>query len=175
MRAFFVYLLLFSFSCFGQSVTENIWEPLQPFVGTWKGEGGGEPGQGTYERSYQFVMANNFIEIHNKSTYAPTAGKPNGEVHEDLGYFSYDKGRKKFVLRQFHIEGFVNQYVLDSIAPDGKTLVFVTEAIENIPKGWTAKESYKIISESEIEEVFELAPPGQEFFVYSKVKLIRQQ
>jgi hypothetical protein len=30
---------------------------------------------------------------------------------------SFDKSRKKFVLRQFHSEGFVNQYVMTSAAP----------------------------------------------------------
>ena len=37
------------------------------------------------------------------------------------------------MLRQFHIEGFVNQYKLESISADGKTIVFISEAIENIP------------------------------------------
>ena len=81
-------------------------------------------------------------------------------MHEDIGYFSYDKGLKKFKLRQFHVESFVNEFVLDSISTDGKTIVFITIAIENIPKGWRAKETYRFISENEFEETFELADPG---------------
>ena len=92
-------------------------------------------------------------------------------MHEDLGYFSYDKSLKKFKLRQYHIEGFVNEYVLDSISPDKKTIVFQTYEIENIPKGFKAKETYRILSENEIEETFELAEPGKPFEVYSKVLL----
>jgi hypothetical protein len=64
--------------------------------------------------------------------------------------------------------------VLDSISADGKTIVFVTTSIENIPKGFRAKETYHLASENEIEEVFELAEPGKEFEVYSKVKLFRK-
>ena len=149
--------------------------PLQPFVGSWKGQGGGEPGNGNYERTYQFILNKRFIEIRNKSTYPPTDKFPNGEVHEDIGYFSYDSGRKVFVLRQFHAEGFVNQYKLDSIAPDKKTLVFVCEAIENIPAGYRAKETYRLINENEIEEIFEIAEPGKGFEVYTRVKLMRQK
>jgi hypothetical protein len=154
---------------------DSLWLPLKPFVGNWKGEGGGEPGKGKYERSYQFILNKRFIEIRNKSTYEPTAQNPKGEVHEDIGYFSYDNGRKTFMLRQFHIEGFVNQFKLDSISPDKKTLVFVTESIENIPAGFRAKETYRLLSDDEIEETFEIAEPGKEFSVYSKVKLVHQK
>ena len=39
----------------------------------------------------------------------------------------------------------VNQYALESIAPAGKTIIFVTESIENIPVGWHAKETYQVL------------------------------
>lgn len=154
---------------------DSLWLPIKQFVGTWHGEGSGEPGTGKYERSYQFTLGNNFIEIRNKSTYPPTEKKPIGEVHEDIGYFSYDRGTKSFMLRQFHIEGFVNQFKLDSISPDKRTLIFITESIENIPKGWRAKETYRFLSDGELEETFELAPPTKDFSVYSRVKLVRQK
>jgi hypothetical protein len=72
------------------------------------------------------------------------------------------------VLRQFHAEGFVNQYVMTSSSADGKTIVFTTESIENIPAGWRARETYKIINADEFIEVFELAEPGKDFDVYSE-------
>lgn len=102
-----------------------------------------------------------------KAVYPPQEKNSKGEVHEDLGYFSYDGKRKKFVLRQFHIEGFVNEYVAREIAPDGKTLVLLTDRIENIPNGWRARETYTIVKQNEYAEVFELAEPGKEFKLYS--------
>jgi hypothetical protein len=150
---------------------DSIWGPLHAFLGAWRGEGGGEPGTGTYERSYTLILNGNFIEIRNKSTYPPTDKNPKGEVHEDIGYIFYDKGRKTFLLRQYHIEGFVNEYALESISPDKKTLVFVTESIVNIPKGWRARETYRVLSPNELEETFELAPPDKPFSPYSKVTL----
>jgi hypothetical protein len=155
------------------SKQDSLWLPLKVFVGSWKGKGGGEPGQGDYERTYQFVLNKRFIEIRNKSTYPPSEKNPKGEIHEDVGYFSYDRGSRTFVLRQFHSEGFVNQYRLDSISADGKTIVFISEAIENIPTGWRAKETYEILDDDRIQEIFELAEPNKEFQVYSKATLNR--
>jgi len=142
-------------------------------IGTWSGTSEGQPGKGKYERSYQIVLNKKFIEVKNKSTYPPSKDNPKGEVHEDRGFISYDRGRKTFVLRQFHIEGFVNQFKIESISPDGKTIIFISESIENIPQGFRAKESYQIISEDEFIETFELAEPGKDFEVYSKATLKR--
>ena len=96
-------------------------------------------------------------------------------MHEDVGYFSYDNGRKTFILRQFHVEGFVNQFRIDSVSRDRKTIVFISESIENIPSGYRAKETYRIISDNEIEETFEIAEPNKHCAVYSRVKLVRQK
>jgi hypothetical protein len=155
------------------SSQENTWKPLEFLVGAWKGQGSGEPGIGEYERDYRFIFNRTFLEVRNRSTYPPSETHPAGEVHEDLGYFSYDKLRQCVVFRQFHVEGFVNQYRLDTISADGTQLVFVSEAIENIAAGWKAKETYQVISENEFMEIFELAPPGQPFGVYTTVTLQR--
>ena len=63
--------------------------------------------------------------------------------------------------------------MLGSISPDGKTIVFISTAIENTPKGWRARETYRFISDNECEETFELAEPDKDFQIYSKVKLTR--
>jgi hypothetical protein len=174
-KLLFLFLIFPSLVYSQTSRRDSIWFPLKSFIGVWKGDGVSESGNGKYERSYQWIYNKTFIAINNKSAYPPSANNPKGEVHEDLGYFSYDKARKTFVLRQFHIEGFVNQYVLDSISPDRKFMTFRTEAIENIPKGWQAKETYRILNENSFEETFELAAPGKAFEVYSKVTLFRQK
>lgn len=175
MKSTFFLLLLVPFISFGQlSKQDSVWLPMAPFLGTWEGTGGGEPGTGKYERSYNFVLGKKFIEVRNKSVYPPTNDNPNGENHEDIGYISFDKQRRRFVLRQFHVEGFVNQYVLDSMSTDGRTMVFVSEAIENISSGWRARETYHIDSKSEITETFDLAAPNKPFEAYTRVTLKRR-
>lgn len=150
---------------------DSLWLPFKPLVGKWSGKSEGQPGYGIYERTYEVVLNKKFIEVRNKSTYPASKDHPKGEVHEDHGFISYDKARKTFVLRQFHIEGFVNQYKIESISPDKKTIVFVSESIENIPSGYRAKETYQIVSETEFTETFELAEPGKDFELYSKAIL----
>lgn len=174
MKTILFLLLFFPFVAAAQNAaTTDPWTIFKPFIGKWTGEGSVESGKGSYVRSYQLIMNNNFLEVRNKTSYPPSTNNPKGEVHEDLGYFSYDRSLKTFRLRQFHIEGFVNEYLLDSISTDQKTLVFVTKSIENIPAGWRAKETYKILSDSQIEETFELAAPGKDYEVYSKALLIK--
>lgn len=72
------------------------------------------------------------------------------------------------------VEGFVNQYISDSKSEDGKTLVFITESIENIPAGFKARETYRIVNDNEFTEVFELAEPGKAFEVYSETSFKRK-
>jgi hypothetical protein len=54
-----------------------------------------------------------FIRAHNQSVYTPGDKNPRGETHEDVGVFSFDTARRRAVLRQFRVEGFVNQYVAE--------------------------------------------------------------
>jgi hypothetical protein len=135
----FVSLIVPSILFGGEEKKQDVWEPLRFFVGSW---------------------------ARNKSVYEPQDLNPKGEVHEDWGLFSYDQSRRKIVFRQFHVEGFVNQYILDSLSADCKTLGFVTESVENIPSGWRARETYRILNKDEFRETFELAAPEKDFEVY---------
>lgn len=153
----------------------DVWQPLKFFVGKWAGTGNGQPGQSKTQREYRFALNNKFIEVKNQSVYEPQPKNPKGEVHDDWGMISFDKARKQFVFRQFHVEGFVNHYVLTSITDDGKTLVFNSEALENIPSGYKARETFKILGADEFVEIFEIAEPGKEFVVYSENHYNRQK
>jgi hypothetical protein len=55
------------------------------------------------------------------------------------GAISFDTARQRLVLQQFHTEGFVNQFVHDPA--QAAKVVFTTEAIDNIPAGWRAREN----------------------------------
>ena len=90
-----------------------------------------------------------------------------------MGVISYDKARETYIFRQFHVEGFVNQYLLEKVAEDGQTISFVTEAIENISPGWKARETYRLLGPDEFIEVFELAAPGKEFELYTENRFQR--
>jgi len=85
-----------------------------------------------------------------------------------------DKAQQKIVLRQFHAEGFVNEYLLESASADGAEVAFVTVRIENVPPGWRAREVYQVVSKDAVIETFSLAAPGKELEIYSTTRLVRQ-
>jgi hypothetical protein len=150
-----------------------MWTPFNYFIGLWQGSGQGKVGYSRVERKYEFVLDSKFLFVRNKSTYDPQEENPNGEVHEDWGLISYDRARETYIFRQFHVEGFVNHYVLDKLTEEGQAISFVTEGIENIPPGWKARETYRILGPDEFLEVFELAPPGKEFKMYTENRFQR--
>lgn len=152
---------------------EDPFQPIRVLLGKWTGTSAGQPGNGTVEREYTLALNGRFIHVANRSVYPPQEKNPKGETHEDVGYISFDRSRKQFVFRQFHVEGFVNQYVSEATDPGTKRWVFVSESIENIPPGWRARETYVIHGPDEFEEFFELAAPGKEFEPYSRSRLKR--
>lgn len=148
------------------------WSALQFMVGEWAGESDGQPGKGTVKRTYRFVLGNKFLHEQNVSTYPPQPKNQKGEVHEHWSLFSHDRARHTLVFRQFHQEGFVNQYVMTPGSTAG-SVVFETEALENIPSGWKARETYQLLSPDEFVETFELASGGGAYEVYSQARFKR--
>lgn len=132
-------------------------------------------GNGKYERSYQWALNGNFIQIRNKAAYAPQEKSPQGEIHEDVGYISFNAMENRFMLRQFHVEGYINEYKMDKLSADQKRYVFISFEIENIPTGWRARETYEIVNADEYIEIFELAAPGKDYEVYSRANMKRRK
>ena len=169
-----LFLLTAATATSGQGTVQpaDRWSAVRFLIGSWEGVSEGRPGNGTVRRQYQLVLRDQFIEARNTSTYPPQDKNPKGELHEDVGMMSVDRGRKRLIFRQFHVEGFVIQYVQDETPAQG-ALSFTSEAIDNIPAGWRARESYVRHGPDEFEEIFELAAAGKPFEVYSRTRLKR--
>ena len=159
-------------SAYAADLQTDQWTPLRRFIGEWAGTASGEAGAGTVIRKYSFVMNGRFIHETNTSRYPPQEKNKAGEVHEHWGIFSFDKIRKVLVLRQFHVEGFVNSYRQVG-AVESAPLVFESEAFENFSNQWKARETYEFRSDDEFVETFELSAPGKPFQVYSRSELKR--
>ena len=84
-------------------------------------------------------MDGKYIQIKNDSKFEPTESRPEGENHIDWGIVSFDKQRNKIIFRQFNIEGYVNQYVLNDSLSNESKLIFETEIIENFVEGGSAR------------------------------------
>ena len=110
-------ILLFAFITFQLYAQENPIEKFNPLIGKWAGNGAVNESKSVIYSEFNFTLNNNFIEVKNHSEFEPTEQIPEGEIHDDWGMISFDNSRKKYVFRQFHVEGFVNQYILiDSLS-----------------------------------------------------------
>lgn len=139
------------------------WHNFRFLIGTWKME---KKGEVLNIQKYEFMYNGKFLKMTTKSKFEPTEKNPKGEVHEDMGVFSYDGFRDKVVLRSFHSEGFINKYILKSVSEDGKILLFETENVENAPKGTIAKLEFKKINNNEFVQKFSVKFPKKEFMCF---------
>jgi hypothetical protein len=145
---------------------------LQVFVGQWNGETSGKPGTGTTQREYRFELNDHFLWQQDRSVYQTGNAKSPQFVHEDRGYFHYDSSQQKILWTQFHSEGLVNEYALESAAADHESFEFVTTRIEGLP-GFRAKKLYRVLSSDAIDETFWLAAPGKDLKLYTTTHLRR--
>jgi len=153
---------------------QDVWKDLRFFLGRWQGEGEGQGGVSKGQQEWALALRDRYIEVSNLTVFDPQEKNPKGERHEDRGFISYDQARKAYVFRQFHVEGFVNQYVCSAPCPAGKVFTFVSESIENLPAGFKARLTYEILGNNEFRQTFDLAEPGSDFTCYSRGVLKRR-
>lgn len=167
MRLIIFCMLIISSACYSQAdLNSTKWKDLEFLIGKWEGTGNGKVGESKVEREYSYLMGGTYIIGKNKSTYGKQEKNPHGEVHINWDIYSYDKNRKKYLIRQFHEEDITNTFSVDSSHVADGEYEFVSESIENFGAGWKAKEVYNVISENEFVETFYLAPPGKDYTVF---------
>ena len=165
-------LVLFIGQSNGQS---NSFDKISFLIGEWSGTGSGFGNdRSQIKSSFQFAMNGKYIEVKNESIFEPTENKPTGEHHIDKGFISYDKKRGKIIYRQFNIEGYYNQYVLNDSISNDNILVFETEFIENFVPNGKAKWTIKKLIQNEVETVFDVSF-GNEYSCFGTNKLIRKK
>lgn len=168
-------ILLFVFSCSVATAQTNPFEKFNNLIGKWEGKGKGfGSSESVINSEFKLIMNSGYMEVKNHSEFKPTPENTKGEIHDDWGIISFDRTRKKFVFRQFHVEGFVNQYVLNDSLSSDTCFVFESEIIENFVPGGTARFTINILSQTEIETIFDVGMPGREMVCYGKNSLTKQ-
>jgi hypothetical protein len=138
------------------------WEPFRLLPGTWEGSIDGRLGQGTGVRRYEFLHDERFLLSRHSSVRLPQEKSPKGDHHRELGVFSFDRERGTIVYREFIVEGFVLRY---TCAVEPRRFVCTTESVEN-GSGMRARLTVEVADRFRLDEIFELASPGQELQVY---------
>jgi hypothetical protein len=142
---------------------QTYWNFLKRLEGSWQGEITGKAGKGLGKMVCELKLGNKFVVCLNHAEFPPQEQNPEGEIHEDIGYYSFDKFTEKGRLRVFYSEGYVSIYDLIHFNAEENTIVFEATAHENLPKGFRAKITLKLYSTTEFEEKFELASPGKDY------------
>ena len=175
-------LLLFSRALPGaeQPSLTNPLESLQFLIGEWQGDSVESQGNSVSalespraHREFQRMLNDRYIRIESHEMHISEPRQPTQPPHDTIGIVSFDTARQKLVLRQFHTDGSIIQYSTDPYVK-GRKLIFLSEAVENMPPGFRARTTYDVIAPDELEEVVERGEPGAEFRVYSRSRVKRK-
>ena len=169
-------LTIYLFSASNANSQVDLTERFKLLIGDWEGTGEGFSGNNsTIKSSFNTIMDGRFLEVKNNSRFEATEKYPEGENHLDQGIISYDKNRNLYVFRQFHIEGYVNRYILNEDQSSDTSYIFESEQIENFPDGGQAKWTIFIHSPDHIETVFDVSFPGRDFACFGTNHLWRKK
>ena len=130
-------------------------DALRFLVGTWQGEGSGQPGRGSGAASFKLDLDGRVLVRRSHSDYPTAGGKP-AVVHDDLMFIYATPGRVGLEAMYFDNEGHVIKYAAE-VSPDGRRVVFLSEAEPAMP---TFRLTYARVGEDVMDVVFEIAPPG---------------
>ena len=130
-------------------------DPLRFLVGSWQGEGGGQPAQGSGSASFKLDLDGRVLVRRNHSEYPATAGKP-AITHDDLMIIYPEPGTKRLEAVYFDNEGHVIEYVVE-VSRDGQRVVLSSEPEPSSP---TFRLTYVSVDENTVDVTFEIAPPG---------------
>ncbi len=146
------------------------WAVLRPLVGWWEGSVDGRLGTGRAVRRYEFVVGDNYLLSRHSSVRPPQEKSPQGDQHEEMGIFSFDRRRQKLIYREFMIEGVVPRSVCET---EVDKIVCTTEAVESGP-GIRARLTLHIVDPYRFVERYELAFPGEELQPYVEIQWTRK-
>jgi hypothetical protein len=141
-------------------ITTDPWMPFRYLVGVWEGVGEGFGAESNVRHHWQFVIENKFIRLQTRSI--ATAEDGSQELHEDVGYLSYDADDRRFVFRQFLSEGYVNTYDVTVGAGDRQSIEFAYRHAESAG-GMRARMHLVFVGNNDYEMVLDLANPGEDF------------
>jgi hypothetical protein len=154
-------LLIIITTCFGQQTSS--WDKWSWLIGEWKGEGSGEPGQGSGIFTFQTDLNDKILVRKAHSEYPATAGKP-AIVHDDLliVYLDYSGNPAKAIY--FDNEGHTINY---SITYSDKTIVLLSDRIPHVP---VFRLTYTLLDNNSIDTKFEMSQNGEKFMTYIEGK-----
>ncbi|MFI5197527.1 MAG: hypothetical protein ACHQJD_02815 [Thermoanaerobaculia bacterium] len=152
------------------SAAASAWRPFQEFAfltGSWSGsaESGARVGGRVAHFTPQF--SGNYL-VHRGSTIL-TADDGKDETIEEVGYFTYDREKRRYVAWYFFSTGVTGTFDVE-IAPEGLRLV--SKELLNAEAGTKVRMLFLRKADGELSLSTELAPGGRDYmpFLMSSLK-----
>jgi hypothetical protein len=123
-------------------------------LGSWTGEGSGEPGQGSGGFVFEASLDGNLISRRSHAEYPASKDRP-AVNHQDFMAVYPEGGQVR--ADYFDNEGHVIHYTV-SFAHESATVTFLSPVVEGQPR---YRLVYRPLSKDRVEVAFEIAPPDK--------------
>lgn len=164
MRAKFFLLIVFSLLISTTFAQQNsTWKDWSWLIGEWRGEGGGQPGQGGGTFSFKTDLDGKILVRKSHSEY-PASGNRPATIHDDLMIVSLDYSGNPTKAIYFDNEGHTINYRI-SYAPN--TIVLTSEKMANVP---VFRLTYTLLDTQMVNTKFEMSQDGEKFMTYVEGK-----
>ena len=166
-----IFFLLFTFfllisTTFAQQ--NPAWKDWSWLMGEWKGEGGGQPGQGGGTFSFKTDLDGEILVRKSHSEY-PASGNRPATIHDDLMIVSLDYSGNPTKAVYFDNEGHTINYRI-SYGPNA--IVLTSEKIANVP---VFRLTYSLLDSQMVNTKFEMSQDGDKFMTYVEGKSFRMK
>ncbi len=145
-----------SLAAAGRADAEEGWGALDTLVGTWTGEGEGQPGTGGGGFTFQKELGGKVLVRRSRADYPAAQGRP-AVHHEDLLVVYRDQAGAPPRAIYFDNEGHVIRYAVRTSAA-GDSLEFLSEPDAAAP---AYRLRYVRTGPGPLRITFEIAPPGK--------------
>ncbi len=143
----------------------DAWAAYRFLIGTWTGEGQGQPGDTTGTATFQLDLDNRIL-VRTSRVAVPASGQRPASTHQDLMVVFRSAPGQPVRAIYWDNEDHTIEYDA-TVSPDGKTVTFVSKASASAPR---FRLVYTQIDASHVDVKFEMAPPGSPdaFKVYTR-------
>ncbi len=152
----------------------SAWKPFQEFnflLGAWSGtaESSGRVGGRVARLSPE--MGGNFLVLRGSTIFTAQGGTAEESI-EDIGYYFYDRDKRKYAAVFLFSTGVVALYDVDFPSPG--SLRCVSTQVSNYEAGSRTRLLVTKTSDTELAYEMDIAQPGKDFVPYITSKLTKK-
>jgi len=152
----------------------DAWKPFQEFgflTGAWSGTAESGSRVGGRVVRWSMEMGGNYLVERGTTVFPAQAGTAEDST-EEVGYFAYDRDRRKYVAYFFYSTGVAGFYDVD--LPSAGVIRLVSTSLLNYDGGARTRLTITSKSDSELTSQLEVSPPGKDWVAFVTSKLSKK-